>query len=170
MKQLILALSLAVGVSAPTFAATYDLDISGIGHTGNVTLETVPDDLWPDELVTVATGIIDGQTIIGVSDEGIGYRNRIFYGSTPLLGTLGLGILLVSATDLFVLAANLPDTDYIVAHYPDIAHDLDYPETFTADFSLTLMPSAAPEPATWMMMALGFTALGFAAQWRRHSA
>lgn len=159
------AATLALLAASPASAADYLFNFNGSGFfggtlTGSGTLTTDgvstvnPLNGYTVQAITGITGTFNGSAITGLAPGTFGANNLYYLTGPFFVDGNGLGF-----TTAAGLAANLfvtNDTSYRVnTQGAGLLTGL-----VTAQSSA--VPSAVPEPSTWLLMLLGFGAIGYA--------
>jgi len=157
-------------VAAPASAATYDIDFSGTGFFGGTLngtgVLTTSDQSFVNALngytvqtITGISGIFNGSAITGLA-PGLFGANNLFYLTGPFfVDGNGLGFTTAAGISANLFVTN--DTSYRVNTQG--AGLL----TGLVTARATAAAPAVPEPATWLMMLLGFGVIGYALRARR---
>lgn len=160
MKKVTLCLSAAiVGMASPAYAAPLVFNFSGPSGTAvfqldsNPTPDTFSSFLGSDQIAFKnVSGVFGG--IAGTADN-IGFGNGLF--ASLNINAANVGFSQFSGPTLFSGPANTPT--FSVGSFVLI-------NPFFGNANLTISPAAVagavPETATWVMMLVGFGAVGFA--------
>ena len=146
--------------------------LGGIGKIGG-SVETFDGTITGATIGTVGTLTLLGNVNLSTG-EGTGtYVADIFQNTSDLLaitGTLTLGTIDGSGSNLIVSGTLDGITTYTIATFSDLVDDFHFgattgiPGNYTIvynDMNIQLVPNAIPEPSTWIGGALGLAAMGW---------
>lgn len=147
---------------AGVFTFTYNDIADALSGSGTFTTG----DVSSPYLVTGISGIADGFTItglmppVGPSTPPFGNNNLLYYpGSPNFVDFSGIAFTTSGGPNFDLYFNNVEFTGYSKLQQPAI----DSGFGLAAGTPISLTVSAVPEPASWVMMLLGFAAVGFAA-------
>lgn len=138
----VLAATAALAIAVPAEASVTVVDYTfGGGFTGTMALNLDSSQPFASAYTLNSLNLLFGSTTFTQLDSTLAFKN----------GT----------TD-YVLSGNNGGTSYSLVFDPTLAS-----QGLGFETTLTRTAGAVPEPATWMMMLLGFGAIGFAARRRK---
>lgn len=161
------ALAASLLSAVPASAATLLFDLSG-SRNATFTLEIDP--VVPDRVNTQP--LLGGSQIffdnVSGTFNGIAGSGNINFGSGSILAALnisapGLGFTQFGGTDLFSFVDGRPVFNTGTFNFSGIA-------TGRSTLIISEVPGAVPEPATWLMLILGFAAVGGSMRMKRRTA